>query len=167
MFPQFYKLFFGTLFLKAQNVYLPITYYTIFYRHLPPFLLPALCLLHPVHRKPEEPVAVHSTYDNMTSDHRPAPRSTNHQTIATAVLTQVSPLLAAAFSRSRSCLSKRQNGVQRSCHQPNSDSERQQRSNILWSMNRVFKCINVLVSCTIDRRGELQIEWRNIIQPKK
>ena len=49
-----------------------------------PFLLPALCLLHPVHRKPEEPVAVHSTYDNMTNAHRRVV-----QTIATA--TESSP----------------------------------------------------------------------------
>ena len=113
-----------------------------------PFLLPALCLLHPVHRKPEEPVAVHSTYDNMTTARRRVV-----QTIKPSLLQSspqsLSPLLAAAFSRSRSCLSKRQNGVQRSCHQPNPDSERQQRSNILWSMNRVFKCINVHCTCML------------------
>ena len=108
----------------------------------------------------------HMTIWPVTTAHRRVVQTIKPSLLQSRVLTPVSPLLAAAFSR-RSCLSKRQNGVQRSCHQPNSDSERQQRSNILWSMNRVFKCINVLVCCTTNRRGELQIEWRNIIQPKK
>ena len=105
-------------------------YFILFMFTAPSPFLPALCLLHPVRRKPEEPVAVHSTYDNMTTARRRVVQTIKPSQLQSSPQS-LSPLLAAAFSRSRSCLSTRQNGVQRSCHQPNSDSERQQRSNIL------------------------------------